>query len=195
MSNPKKSDQEGWDLVAKSWVVLESHGFAPEACDYLPDAIDNAITCMAQTREDLIKQRDAAQRGEATRRAFSELLDLLTIDADPLGLVTIPNVDPDELAQRYDAACKALYASPAQAAACREAMGSLALKIAEKISQLRHYPAMDLRWVNEAFASATETREAVNETEVILDAINDHSPRVRSAIDRMLYHFNVWRRG
>lgn len=33
--------------------------------------------------------------------------------------------------------------------------------------------------------------EPVTETDVILDAINDRSPRVREAMDRMLYKFDV----
>jgi hypothetical protein len=50
------TDQEGWDLVAKSWVVLESYGFAPEACDYLPQAIDNALAAVIGTRDDLLAE-------------------------------------------------------------------------------------------------------------------------------------------
>jgi hypothetical protein len=50
------TDQEGWDLVAKSWVVLESYGFAPEACDYLPQAIDNALAAVIGARDDLLAE-------------------------------------------------------------------------------------------------------------------------------------------
>jgi hypothetical protein len=48
------------DVIKDAWANLEGHGFPPEACSYLPAAIDSAISCMAQTREDLIKQRDQA---------------------------------------------------------------------------------------------------------------------------------------
>jgi hypothetical protein len=48
------------DVIKEAWEVLEGHGFPPEACSYLPAAIDSAISCMATAREDLIKQRDHA---------------------------------------------------------------------------------------------------------------------------------------
>jgi hypothetical protein len=50
------SDQGDRDLVANSWGVLESYGFAPEACDYLPQAIDNALAAVIGARDDLLAE-------------------------------------------------------------------------------------------------------------------------------------------
>jgi hypothetical protein len=76
-----RNDQEGWDLVAKSWQILESHSFPPEACDYLPDAIDNAITCLVDTREKLLAEvLQLRAQVERQAKALQKIADL--IDAE-----------------------------------------------------------------------------------------------------------------
>jgi hypothetical protein len=70
------TDQEGWDLVAKSWVVLESYGFAPEACDYLPQAIDNALAAVIGARDDLLAEVTRLRAAPQTSKESDEVLRL-----------------------------------------------------------------------------------------------------------------------
>lgn len=75
---PAEGEEAHRSVERECWDALESHGFPPEACDYLPHAIDNAISCMAETREDLIKQRDQAlalvENARAAIEPFSKLV-------------------------------------------------------------------------------------------------------------------------
>lgn len=65
------------DTIVEAWSVLEGHGFPPEACEYLPAAIDNAITALVGAREDLlaevIKLRDLNEPQTASVPALHAL--------------------------------------------------------------------------------------------------------------------------
>jgi hypothetical protein len=88
------------DLIKEAWEVLEGHGFPPEACSYLPAAIDSAISCMATAREDLTKQRDQAlsqvERLQHQNDALNRALDVyrLAVDEQPFAPSHTSTVSP-----------------------------------------------------------------------------------------------------
>jgi hypothetical protein len=56
LSTARRVYDAGYRKMDDVWQVLEGHGFPPEACDDLPQAIDNAITCLTKTRDDLLAE-------------------------------------------------------------------------------------------------------------------------------------------
>lgn len=51
---PQASAESASDTIFEAWSVLAGYGFPPEACEYLPAAIENAITALIGAREDLL---------------------------------------------------------------------------------------------------------------------------------------------